>query len=600
MKIYRKIRIRLSGFPAKLLLAFLTATILPLAVITGISYHVSYSIARDKILSSALMSDEQLTSQFNIRLSQTENVADTIRYLLYSLQHSSVEQQLDELNIVRNNVSLYKSTFDFSHIFLFLPENMTGAEEGIYFFPMETFSEFHIEPEDFRTLGVDSLWKLQEKLPLPQVLTGESWHPDTLLCWRGLHNQNTDSLEYAYCIAIDTEEFSRKIHDSFGTEEISSYLLTPEGQIAAHSRDALNNTFQNEKILKLLQEHADSFFSFQNCYYNVQTLVNGWLHVTEIPETYIKSNIRILIQSLLLSSAVFLPLTVLVILLFSRRLTRRITLLSHAMESFRLKHNPEHFAIIAVPHPDNPDEYDEIDQLGLTFEDMQHTLYRNLKSIVELSVSEERLKYQLLQSQINPHFLYNILGSIRTCQTLGKLDIAEQMITELTSFYRLTLRKSKELIPIRDELEIARLYLDMEKLCHPDNLQWTIMAEDGIENFLICKFTLQPFLENSILHGLSASVDRLIISIQAEYGDDTVIIKITDNGSGIEPQVLEQLRYSMENKIINYEKHFGISNVNARIANPLYGKGHISIESIQGEGTCITIEFEQMEEEETV
>lgn len=332
----------------------------------------------------------------------------------------------------------------------------------------------------------------------------------------------------------------------------------------------------------------------------MQTLVNGWLHVTEIPETYIKSNIRILIQSLLLSSAVFLPLTVLVILLFSRRLTRRITLLSHAMESFRLKHNPEHFAIIAVPHPDNPDEYDEIDQLGLTFEDMQHTLYRNLKSIVELSVSEERLKYQLLQSQINPHFLYNILGSIRTCQTLGKLDIAEQMITELTSFYRLTLRKSKELIPIRDELEIARLYLDMEKLCHPDNLQWTIMAEDGIENFLICKFTLQPFLENSILHGLSASVDRLIISIQAEYGDDTVIIKITDNGSGIEPQVLEQLRYSMENKIINYEKHFGISNVNARIANPLYGKGHISIESIQGEGTCITIEFEQMEEEETV
>ena len=93
---------------------------------------------------------------------------------------------------------------------------------------------------------------------------------------------------------------------------------------------------------------------------------------------------------------------------------------------------------------------------------MQHTIAQNLKSIVSLSINEERLKYQLLQSQINPHFLYNILGTIRTCQALGKLDIADQMLTNLTAFYRLTLRKSKELIPIKDELEIARLYLEME------------------------------------------------------------------------------------------------------------------------------------------
>ena len=156
------------------------------------------------------------------------------------------------------------------------------------------------------------------------------------------------------------------------------------------------------------------------------------------------------------------------------------------MEAFQLGYDPEHLSIVTVPHPDDPSRYDEIDRLGITFEDMQHTIAGNLKSIVNLSVNEERLKYQLLQSQINPHFLYNILGSIRTCQSLGKLDIADQMIANLTAFYRLTLRKSKELIPIKDELEIARLYLEMEKLCHKDNLDWEIEAEDGIENFLIC------------------------------------------------------------------------------------------------------------------
>ena len=213
-----------------------------------------------------------------------------------------------------------------------------------------------------------------------------------------------------------------------------------------------------------------------------------------------------------------------------------------------------------------------------------------------LSINEERLKYQLLQSQINPHFLYNILGTIRTCQALGKLDIADQMLTNLTAFYRLTLRKSKELIPIKDELEIARLYLEMEKLCHKDNLNWEINAEDGIENFTICKFTLQPFLENSILHGLSADTPEVFISIQVLYGDDTVVISIEDNGAGMSPETLEQLRYAIDNKVINYEKHFGISNVSARISNPLYGNGSVRIDSHPGNGTYVTIEFQQMED----
>jgi len=176
------------------------------------------------------------------------------------------------------------------------------------------------------------------------------------------------------------------------------------------------------------------------------------------------------------------------------------------------------------------------------------------------------------------------------------LDIADQMLTNLTAFYRLTLRKSKELIPIKDELEIARLYLEMEKLCHKDNLNWEINAEDGIENFTICKFTLQPFLENSILHGLSADTPEVFISIQVLYGDDTVVISIEDNGAGMSPETLEQLRYAIDNKVINYEKHFGISNVSARISNPLYGNGSVRIDSHPGNGTYVTIEFQQMED----
>lgn len=598
MKIIKKIRIHCSSFQSKLLLAFLVATLLPLSIIACISWHISYGIAEDKILDSVLMSDEQLNAQLNSRLRQTESVADTIRYQMYSLDQTSEDLylSLDTITNVRNNISQYKSAFDFYHIFLFLQPRQIGSDEGVYFFPLEKISDFQLSQEQLSALGSSSVWLLRQDVHLPSVLSSGKAAENAVLCCRSLVDQGTDIMQYAYCIAIDAEEFSQRLTASFGTEDITSYILAPDGQIIAHGDPSKNGTSLENDKKTLLLEHEDSFFHYNGTYYNNIQLENGWLHITEIPDSYLTSNTRPLIQTILISLAFFIPLTIFVIILFSKSLTRRLTILSNAIESFRLDRNQEQPSIITVPRPEDPREYDEIDRLGITFEEMQNTISGSLKSIVELSVREERLKYQLLQSQINPHFLYNILGSIKTCQSLGKLDTASRMITDLTAFYRLTLRKSKELIPIRDELEIARLYLNMEKLCHSSQLEWNIMAEDGIENFMICKFTLQPFLENCIHHGLSSNGMLLQIDIEVCYGDDTVIITIRDNGTGIPPHTLQQLRHAMEHKIVNYEKHFGISNVNARISNPLYGNGTVHIDSQLHAGTCVTIEFQQMED----
>ena len=303
-----------------------------------------------------------------------------------------------------------------------------------------------------------------------------------------------------------------------------------------------------------------------------------------------------LIQSILVTLLFSLPLTLLVIIAISRRLTKKIKVLSGAMEHLTLDTPGEDLSEL-IPSGKNPENWDEIDRLGLTFQKMQLSLKNNMESILGLSLAEEKLKYQLLQSQINPHFLYNILGSIQTCQSTGRLDTANQMLTNLTRFYRITLRKSGDLISLKDELEIARLYLEIEKLCHNDNLSWEVYLEDGIENFLICKFTLQPFLENAILHGLSQRTPNIHIRISALYGDETVIIKISDNGVGISEKHLAELRHTLDSKIVDYEKHFGIGNVNKRISSPSFGNGRISIDSRLYHGTLITIEFNQMEDE---
>lgn len=263
------------------------------------------------------------------------------------------------------------------------------------------------------------------------------------------------------------------------------------------------------------------------------------------------------------------------------------------MENFKLGNIDLNSSLVTTV---NSDFFDEIDKLGATFLNMQSSINKNMQSILELTLSEEKLKYQLLQSQINPHFLYNILGTIKTCQSIGKVDTANHMISNLTRFYRMSLRKSGEKIKIKDELEISRLYLEMEQICRKDKLSWEINAEDGIENYLICKFTLQPFLENSILHGYSIENTKIHINISVCYGDDEVIVIIEDNGCGIPNDKLEQIRYKLDNHIVDYDQHFGICNVNKRISGNDFGNGSVIIESVEKKGTRIIIKYAQMEE----
>lgn len=606
--ILRMLRIIFAHFQTKLLLAFFLCTLVPLAVIECISYSVSYSIAHDKLLDATLLASDQLHVRLNSRIRQAENVADALQYHIYVLENTDeteISAYLEAFTSMRNNISLYKSTFDFRHICVFLKDGHMGSNEGLFFYPLRSLDDFGLKSDELARLGSSSFWSYVSALSLPYILDTDGLPANTVICCRSMHDQGAGRLDYAYCIIMNTDEFSELFTSSFSGSQITGFLLSQDGTVIAGSGADSGFASGSWKEGDFLPEEA--FLSFKNmqntyekhgqAYYYVLLLDNGWYQVISIPVSYITGGSMVLLRTILITLFLFLPLTVFVVLLISRNLSRRINLLSRSMEEFRMSQNVASMRPLTIPRPKDPDLYDEIDRLGSTFEHMQETIRQNVSSILDLSLAEEHLKYQLLQSQINPHFLYNILSSIKTCQSLDKLDAADQMITDLTRFYRLTLRKSGELITIRDELEIASLYLDMEKLCHRNALDWEINLEDGIENFLICKFTLQPFLENSILHGMSEQIPNLLLRIKAVYGDDTVIITIEDNGSGIDENKLEELRKNLESKEVNYQKHFGICNVNARISSELYGNGHIKIESWPGRGTRVTLEFLQMEGE---
>lgn len=469
-------RLYFSHFQNRILCAFLLCTLIPIFIIGGISYAVSYNIAKDKILNASISADAQLHTQFDNRLQQVENIADTLQYNMYNLMQADAPMDtLAMLSEIRSNLYMFKTSFDLAYINIFLPDEHMASSESLYFFPVSKLSDFQIPKEVLENPGTSSVWFYQDLLSVP-FLVNNSYHiTNSVSCCRVLKHPGTDSIKYAYIIYLDASEFSSILQEIFHDNQITSYILTDNGKIVASNNPSLLSASLDEEKLDFLYNKGDSLKKRAHTNYHTTTLRNGWLQVTEIPDSYIMQNTHILIKSILLTILISLPLT------------------------------------------------------------------------------------------------------------------------NLTRFYRMTLRKSEDLISIRDELTIAQLYLEMEKLCHNDNLTWEINMEDGIDNFLICKFTLQPFLENSIMHGLSQKTPEVHISIDLSYGDDTVIIVITDNGIGMAKEQLLELQKTLDEKIVNYEKHFGIGNVNKRISNPYFGNGRISVESCLYEGTSITIEFDQME-----
>ena len=579
-----------SKYHHRLIFSFLICTLLPLILMGSVLYSITHKIAGDSILNSIILADDQLNIRINNRLNQAEKVSNTIQYDMYSLMQkmSDTREDFAIISNVRDNISLLKSTFDFYHIDIFLDDKNIAASEGLFFHPLSDLRKTGLED----IINSNQKWIYKKQYNLPYVINNTKNTQDVIACFNVLNNQVSGNTEYVYLVLLHTDELSKMLQESFDNVNLTGYIIDQNGTVISHTSKELIGTKINNIDLNINPDNT--IVENSSLYYHIVVLDNGWYHITEIPKNYIFKHIYTLLRTFIIIIFLSVPIILLVIFFTSINLTDRISKLSSAMDNFKL--GKKSIDVDYISALDNNYSFDEVDKLGLTFLNMQSSINKNMQSILELTLSEEKLKYQLLQSQINPHFLYNILGTIQTCQTIGKIDIANRMISNLTRFYRMSLRKSDEKIKIKDELEISKLYLEMEQLCRQDTLSWTINAEEGIENFLICKFTLQPFLENSILHGYSSEKTNIHININICYGDDEVIITIEDNGCGIPNDKLEQIRYKLSNHIVDYNQHFGICNVNKRISNTDFGNGIVLIESEERKGTKIIIKYAQMED----
>nr|WP_314504339.1 histidine kinase [uncultured Lachnoanaerobaculum sp.] len=231
---------------------------------------------------------------------------------------------------------------------------------------------------------------------------------------------------------------------------------------------------------------------------------------------------------------------------------------------------------------EHPVIFEEFNKLLSSFEMVLAEKEALIKNNSELSERKRIMEIKQLEEQFNPHFLFNILETLKYQIMIDK-DKAVEMVLAFAALMRYSIYYGSTVVPLGTDIEYINDYLMLQKLRYNRRLTYSIDIPDELQECLIPKLLLQPIVENSLTHGL---VDVIHITIRAECRADMLIISVEDNGKGIDSQNLQLLRESLEKDSI-YKEHIGLYNSH-RVIKLLYGNRY-GLEINSCHGTLITV-----------
>lgn len=242
---------------------------------------------------------------------------------------------------------------------------------------------------------------------------------------------------------------------------------------------------------------------------------------------------------------------------------------------------------------------EEKDLAVKSYADMILQYGEELEENYSAKMIDKQTRINTLQSQINPHFLYNTLECIRSEAIFLKCDSIANMSKALSSFFRYSISRKENIVTIGDEINNIRNYFLIQSYRFDDKFELNIDIEEGddrIYNYQIPKMTIQPIVENSIFHGLETKSEKGNVTIRIYTTEDKVIVIISDDGIGIDAANLEKMRYDMEHTPNGKEDRqsvhsngIALYNVNQRIKLAFGNEYGINIYSTQGIGTDVEI-----------
>lgn len=222
-----------------------------------------------------------------------------------------------------------------------------------------------------------------------------------------------------------------------------------------------------------------------------------------------------------------------------------------------------------------------------------NTMIDKINELLEQVTTEQirlrKAEFELLQAQINPHFLYNTLDAIIWLAEAGEQKRVVGMVQNLSDFFRTSLNQGKDINSIKEEMLHVKSYLEIQHVRYQDILSYDIEVPEALYIYSIPKITIQPLVENALYHGIKNKRGMGHISIRGEAGEKDFTITVTDDGIGIDETRLRQVQSGIQNKVLTGKDFYGLYNVCERIRLNFGEEYGIFIESVYGEGTSVRV-----------
>ena len=415
------------------------------------------------------------------------------------------------------------------------------------------------------------------------IISGE--RPWVITLSRGIRDRSgSGEKEGVFFIDLNYSAISGLCDQSTVGTKGYAFILDAKGNIVYHpQQQQLYNELQTENISLIMDTDEDTVLTGTGndgkLYSISRSEKTGWTVVdcTNVKELLSKSRQA---QSVYVLTAIIL---VIVALLFSRFMARSITLPIQKLRDSMKKVQEGDFSVSDVV----VDSKNEIGSLTKSFDVMTHRIHELMEQNVHEQEEKRRSELKALQSQINPHFLYNTLDSIIWMAEGKKNEEVVLMTASLARLLRQSISNEDEVVPIANEVEYARGYLTIQKMRYKDKLEFQIAVDSSILYIPLIKLVLQPIIENAIYHGLKYKESKGLLIVKGFMKDGNAVLQVIDDGVGMDEETLAHI---YDKHKVNYHSNgVGVYNVQKRL-KLYYGEDYgITYTSELGKGTTATI-----------
>lgn len=395
--------------------------------------------------------------------------------------------------------------------------------------------------------------------------------------------QGTSTEQGILLIDISYSSLQQMLEDITLGNQGYLYMISSDGELIYHPKMQLIETGQMQENIDMAMTYRDG--SYQEEYEGENREVSvksvgytGWKLLSVTPEKGLSlSNLKMRLFVAFVAAA-FLLVLVLINAFISSRITNPIQELEksvNAIEAGELDTEVYTGGSYEIRH------------LGRSIGDMAKRIKALMQDIVVEHESKRKSEFDTLQSQINPHFLYNTLDIIVWMIENERRQEAVKVVTALARFFRISLSKGKSIITVRDELEHVRNYLTIQQMRFKNKFIYEIHADEDVMDLACLKLMLQPLVENAIYHGMEFMDGDGEIHVWAKREGDNLWIEVHDNGLGMTAEQTENLLSEKPHVSSRRGSGIGVKNVNERI-RLYFGEAYgLTIWSEPDEGTAI-------------